>query len=104
MHRGNRQTRQHKHGAYYTTCSSVGTLKPALKLLPLDLASMPTEAQYNKKFPRFNPTLSSRIAPATNEARETPPGPAASSHNKCKSFIAGWPKRPGGSTEKGTKL
>jgi hypothetical protein len=64
------------------------------QLLPLDLVSMPAEAQYNKKFPRINPTQSSHIAPATNEARETPPGPAASSPNECKSVIVGWPKRP----------
>jgi hypothetical protein len=51
MHGGNRQTRHHKKGAYYTTCSSVGTLKQARKLLPLHLASMPTVARYNNKCP-----------------------------------------------------
>jgi hypothetical protein len=50
-------------------------LKPARTRLPLDLASMPTDARYNKKFPRINPTLSSCRAPATNEARDIPPGP-----------------------------
>jgi hypothetical protein len=93
MNCGNRQTRQHKKGTYYMSSSSVGTHKPAQKLLLLDLARMPTEARQNKKFPQINPTLSSRKAPATNEARETLPGPAASSPNECKSFIAGWPKR-----------
>jgi hypothetical protein len=76
----------------------MGMLKPAWKLLPLDLASVPTEARYNKKFPQIDPTLSSRRAPATNEARETPPGPAASSPNESESFIAGWPKHPYDST------
>jgi hypothetical protein len=91
LHSGNGQTGQQNQGTYYTSSSSVGTLKQARKLVPLDLASMPKEARYNKKFPLTNPMLSSRRAPATNEARETPPGPAASSHHDCKNFIAGWP-------------
>jgi hypothetical protein len=76
---------------------------PAWKLAPLDLANMPTDARYAKKFPIHRPTLSSRKAPFTNEARVTPPGPAASSPSKCKSFIAGWPRQLYVSTEKGTK-
>jgi hypothetical protein len=31
---------------------------------------------------------------ATKDDRETPPGPAASSPRSCKTFIAGWPRRP----------
>jgi hypothetical protein len=104
MHGGSRQTRQHKEGTCYTSSSTVGTLKPARKLFPLQLARMPTDAQYNKKVPLINPTLSSLRAPATNEAREALPGPAASSLKECKNFIAGRPKRPHDSTEKGEKL
>jgi hypothetical protein len=61
MRGGNRQTRQHKQGTFYTSSSSVGMLKPAQKLLPLDLASMPTDARDNQKFPLNNPTMSSRM-------------------------------------------
>jgi hypothetical protein len=74
---------------YYSTHASVGTRMPARKLAPLDLANMPTDALYAKKFPLHRPTLSSRKAPFTNEARVTPPGPAASSPSKCMGFIAG---------------
>jgi hypothetical protein len=88
---------------HYSTHSSVGTRMPARKLAPLDLTNMPTDAQYAKKSPLHRPTLSSRNAPFTNEAHVTPPGPAASSPSTCKSFIAGWPRRPYVSTEKDTK-
>jgi hypothetical protein len=91
MHGGHAQTRQHKQGTYYTSGSSVGTLKPARKILPLDLASMPTDARYNMKSLRSNPTLSSRRAPPTNVVRQVLLGPAASSPDECKSFIAGCP-------------
>jgi hypothetical protein len=47
--------------------------------------------------------LSSRKSPATKDARPTPPGLAASSPSACRNFIAGWPKRPKLSTEKGIK-
>jgi hypothetical protein len=47
---------------------------PARKLAPLDLATMPTDARYDKKFPLQRPTLRSRKAPFTNEARVTPLG------------------------------
>jgi hypothetical protein len=61
MRGGTRQTRQHKQGTFYTSSSSVGTLKPAQKLLPLDLASTPTDARDNQKSPLNNPTMSSRM-------------------------------------------
>jgi hypothetical protein len=41
-------------------------LRPARKLAPLDLASMPTDARYDKKLPLQRPTLSSLRAPFTN--------------------------------------
>jgi hypothetical protein len=60
---------------HYSTHSSVGTRMPARKLAPLDLANMPTDARYAKKFPLHRPTLSAHKAPFTNEARMTPAGP-----------------------------
>jgi hypothetical protein len=98
------KTSQANTTKHYTTHSSVGTRMPARKLAPLHLANMPTDARYAKKFPLHRPTLSSRKASLTNDARVTPPGPAASSPSECKRFIAGWPRRPYVSTEKGTKL
>jgi hypothetical protein len=45
---------------HYSTHSSVGTRISARKLAPVDLANMPTDARYAKKFPLYRPTLSSR--------------------------------------------
>jgi hypothetical protein len=88
----------------YSMLSSVGTHRPAQKLAPLDLANMPTDAQYAKKLPLHKPTLSSLRAPCTEEVRVTSPGPAASCPSMCRSIIAGWPRRPYVSKEKGMKL
>jgi hypothetical protein len=49
--------------------------RPGRRHAPLDLTNIPTGAQYRKKIPLTNPTLSLRRAPSTNEAREAPPGP-----------------------------
>jgi hypothetical protein len=87
----------------YSMYSLVGMLRPARKLAPLDLANMPSDARYTKKLPLHRPMLSSLRAPCTNEARVSPPGLAASSPSICRSFIAGWPRRPYFSMEKGTK-
>jgi hypothetical protein len=43
----------------YSMHSSVGMLRPARKLAPLDLANMPTDAQYAKKLHLHRPMLSS---------------------------------------------
>jgi hypothetical protein len=83
-----------------------GLAWPGRKHAPLDLANIPTVARHRKWLPLTNPTLSWRRAPygapSTSEARETPPGPAASSPSVRRSFMAGWLKRPCDSTETGT--
>jgi hypothetical protein len=66
----------------------VGWLRPGLKLLPLALASTPADTRYNQKLPLTRLPLSSRRAPDTNEAHDTPPAPAASSPSWCRRFKA----------------
>jgi hypothetical protein len=45
------KTSQANATQHYSTHSSVGTRMPAWKLAPLDLANMPIDARYAKKFP-----------------------------------------------------
>jgi hypothetical protein len=86
--------RQHKQELYSNTCSPVGTRMPARNPVPLDFTNIPRRARYMKKSPLHSRMLSSRKAPATKGARPTLPGLTASSPSACRSFLAGWPKRP----------
>jgi hypothetical protein len=94
VHDRHRQTKQHNQDLYRNPCSSVGTRMPARNPIPLDFARIPKNAQYIEKNPLNSPTVSLRKAPATRDARSTPPGPAASLPRACMSFNAGWPKHP----------
>jgi hypothetical protein len=51
----------------------MGTLMPARNPVPLDFASIPKHAWYIKKLPLHSPALIFRKAPATKDARVTPP-------------------------------
>jgi hypothetical protein len=86
--------RQHKQELYCNPCPSLGTHMPARNPVPLDFISIPRHTWYMKKFPLHRLMLSSRKEPARKDARLTPPRLAASSPSACRSFIAGWPKRP----------
>jgi hypothetical protein len=102
-HDRHRQAKHHKQELFSNPSSSVCTRMPARNPVPLGFASIPRHARNIKKDPLHSPMLSSCKAPATKDARSTPPGPAASSPSTCRSFIAGWPKRLYLSTEKGIK-
>jgi hypothetical protein len=77
------QTNHPMQALYGSPCSS--TRMPTRNSVPLDFANIPKHARY-MKLPLHSPTIISRNAPATKDARVTPPGPPASSPSACKSF------------------
>jgi hypothetical protein len=70
-----KRTRQARHHRNTDTTSRNSTATHAhqwahaCQPVPLDFASTPRHARYMKKFPLHSPMLSSRQAPATNDAR-----------------------------------